>query len=172
MNKRKLFFLSSITLLVINLFSACKDIEIPGGPLSAYDQVYMPSAISTPDTINLKMKDSIQNVAFGADFGGYAYPEQDIQVEFQIAPDLIAAFNLKKGTKYELLPEGCYTFEKKSATILKGKLSTDPLHISINPFGKLVARKGYILPVTISQIDEGVQVNEDLRTTYFLIKAL
>jgi len=171
MKKRKLFFCSIITLIVISIFSACKDIEIPGGPLSAYDQVYMPTAISSPDTITIKMKDSLQSIAFGACFGGYAYPQQDIKVDFQIAPDLIDAFNLKKGTIYELLPEGSYTIEQTSATILKGKLSSDPLHITINPFGKLVARKGYILPVTISQINDGVKVNEDLRTTYFLVKA-
>lgn len=171
MNKHKLFFCCIITLMVINIFSACKDIEIPGGDLSAYDQVYMPTAISSPNAISLKMKDSLQSIAFGAYFGGYAYPEQDIIVEFQIARDLIDAFNLKNGTSYELLPEGCYTIEQTSATILKGKLSSDPLHITINPFGKLVARKGYILPITISQINDGVKVNEDLRTTYFLIKA-
>lgn len=172
MKNQRLLYYKIIVLLAIYLFSSCGDkIEIPGGPLSAYNKVYMPSAVNTADTINLKMADSIQSFVYGAYFGGYSYPTQDIKVDFEVSTALVDSFNLKHGSNYTLLPEGSYTLEKTSAIIPKGKLSSNPLHISINPLGKLVIFKEYLLPVSISKIDDGITLNQNLKTSYYIVKA-
>ena len=173
MTNHKFIFYCVFALIAINLFSSCKDnVVIPGGPISAYDMVYMPGAAHVPDTVTIKMTDSIQNVVYGAYYGGYDYPVHDINVEFEVSTTLVDSFNLKHGTKYVVLPEGAFTLEQTTAIIPKGNVSTAPLHISINPFGKLIKATNYLLPVSISKIDADVKLNEKMKTTYYLIKAL
>ena len=173
MTNYKSLFNSILVLMAINIFTSCQNnIEIPGGSLSQYDKVYMQSAAKSFNTVTLKMADSIQTFVYGASFGGYDTPTQDIKVEFGVASTLVDTFNLKNGTNYTLLPAGSYTLSQTSTIIPTGKLSTDPLAISINPVAaKLVLFKEYLLPVTISKIDDNVKVNESMRTAYYIVKA-
>lgn len=159
--------------MVVTFFTACnKDIEIPGGPLNAYDKVYMPAAARNPNVVNLKLIDSTYQVVYGAAFGGYGYPEQDIHVQFAVKPALADSFNLTNNTTHTLLPEGSYTISQTSSVILKGKLNTDPLIVTINPLkANLVKLKKYILPVSLSVVEGGVAVNEDLSTAYYVFQA-
>jgi len=171
MTNHRLLFYSIIAVLAINIFSSCKDVEIPGGSNSAYNNVYMPAAINTPDSVTIKMADSTQTIVYGAYFGGYDSPSHDINVQFAVAPELVSTFNLKNGTNYPILPDGSYTLSQTSGVIPKGKLSTEPYKISINPVAaKLTLFQNYLLPVTISKIDDNVTVNESMRTTYYVVK--
>lgn len=171
MIKYKLLSCSAFAFVAITLFSACKDIEIPGGSLSAYDKVYMPRAVTERNKVELQLKDSAQSFVFGANFGGYGTPAKDITVDFAVATDSVVVYNLKYQTAYPVLPDGTYTLDKTTATIAKGGLSTEPLHVNINPFGKLESNKTYLLPITISKVTDGFSINPMLKTTYFLITA-
>lgn len=171
MTKHKLLFYSFIAFVAISTFSACKEIEIPGGPLSAYDKIYMPTAAADRNNVKLQLKDSVQSFVFGANFGGYGTPGKDITVDFAVATDSVAVYNQKYGTAYPVLPEGFYVIDKTTASIAKGNLSTEPLHVSLNPFGKLESNKTYLLPISISKVTDGFSINPTLKTTYFLITA-
>ncbi len=171
MLKFKLLFCSALFVVLLTVFPGCKDVEIPGGSLSAYDKVYMPRAVTDRNKVELQLKDSIQSFVFGADFGGYGIPAKDIIVDFTVANDSVAVYNLKYQTAYPVLPDGTYTLDKITATIAKGSLSTEPLHVYVNPFGKLDRNKTYLLPITISKVTDGFTINPLLKTTYFLITA-
>jgi hypothetical protein len=167
----KLLLYSVLVFVVLGMSPGCKDVEIPGGSLSAYDKVYMPSAVTDRNKVELQLKDSVQSFVFGAAFGGYGWPSSDITVDFTVVTDSVVVYNQKYGTAYPVLPDGTYTLDKTTATIAKGGLSTEPLHVNVNPFGKLGRNKTYLLPITINKVTDGFTINPLLKTTYFLVKA-
>ena len=153
------------------LFSCDDDIEIPGGNPQVFDRVYMPAAVRNPNMVTLKMADSIQNVVYGANFSGFGYPETDIHVQFEVNESLVDSFNQKNGTDYPILPAISYQLSQTSAIITEGEIATDPLIIGINPKNSLDLFKDYLLPVSISEINSDYQLNEELRTAYFVVQA-
>lgn len=171
MNTKRI--IQSVTICFISVvMSACEKIDIPKEELmSTYDQVYMAAAARNPNSVVLKMADSVYYIVYGASFGGFGAAPQDIGVTFETDPSKAAAFNSLNGTNYPLLPEGSYQFTETSATIKKGTLATAPLAIRINPFEKLELFKDYILAVSIKGASGGVKLNESLTTAYFVVRA-
>jgi hypothetical protein len=159
-------------LVLTGIMTSCeKKVEIPGGPLSAYNMVYMPQAASNPRAIKLRFADSLQSFDFGADFGGYDYAGTDIEVQFEVNPALVDSFNKRNGTSYSLLDPETYSLSGTSAKIPKGSLISDALHVNINPYNKLILFKDYLLPIGISKITDGISLSKELATTYFVIRA-
>ena len=159
-------------LMVASAVYGCKDtVELPNQPLEAYNKIYMPQAVDGPVSRTLKIKDTVQAVVYGANFGGRDYPTADIPVSFSINKAVIDSFNLANKTSYLLLPEGTYTMPTTNAVIGKGQLATAPLSISFKTTGAgaIPAFKTYILPVSISS--NAMKVNEALRTTFFIVKS-
>ena len=154
------------------ILTGCEpDILLPDQPVDQYTQVYMPAAVNGPVIKTLKIKDSVQTVIYGANYGGVGYPDEDVQVSFMIDNSKVDSFNLANGFNLPLLPANSYTMSATTAVIPKGKLSTAPLNISFKTTGPdaMVALKIYLLPVTITS--SSVTVNESLRTTFFIIQA-
>lgn len=151
---------------------ACHEkIEIPGDDIQEFDRIYMPQAVLNPNSVILTMADSIQNVVYGANFGGYSYPSVDTPILFEVNESLVDSFNQKNGTKYSILPLSSYTFTQPSAIIHAGELSTPPLKIGINPQNNLELFKEYILPITIKS-GGNFPINEDLKTAFFVVQAI
>ena len=153
-------------------FGCTKDkLDLPDQPVEIYSQVYMPEAVNGSVFTTLKITDSLQTVVYGANFGGQGYPDNDIALKFMVDSAKIDSFNLANGTIYELLPSSSYQLASLSATIPKGKTSTMPLEISIKTTGAgaMDVLKTYLLPVSIAT--SSVKVNENLRTTFYLIKS-
>jgi hypothetical protein len=160
-----------VGLATCGLFYGCKDqLNLPSQPLGVYNQVYMPAAYSTVIT-TLKITDSVQTAIYGADFGGYKYPTADIPVTFKVIPAMVDSFNMVNKTNYTLLPEGTYSIETSTATILKGQLSTNPFKISFKTKGPgaMDGFKTFILPITLTST--GMKVNPALRTAYYQVFA-
>ncbi|MGQ8336973.1 BT_3987 domain-containing protein [Sunxiuqinia sp. A32] len=163
-----LFFVSLCFLSV-----SCKDnIEIPGGDPDEYSRIYMSAAVGKLNVVTLQMIDSVQLISYGASFGGYGYPSNDIQVQFSVDKNLVDTYNLKNETNYPILPAESYELSHIVAVIPAGEVSTIPLHIEINPQSGLELFKTYLLPVSIRETDSEYIINEDLKTTYFLIQAV
>lgn len=151
---------------------AChQDIDIPGGDVQQYSRIYMPQAVLNPNHVQLTMADSIQQVVYGASFGGYGYPSVDTQVVFEVNESLVDSFNQKNGTGYAILPLSSYTFKQSSALIPAGKLATSPLKIEINPKNNLELFKEYLLPVSLKRV-ENFRINKDLKTAFFVVQAI
>lgn len=159
-------------LLTIGIAYGCKDeVDLPDQPLENYMQIYMPQAVNSPVNKVLNISDEPQEIIYGANFGGQDYPEQRIDLKFVVSPALVDTFNKKNNTAYELLPPSTYTMSDADAAIPSGKLTTGPLKISVTTSGPSAVTmfKTYLLPVSIS--GTSYKVNENLRTTYYLIKA-
>ncbi|MDO6429617.1 DUF1735 domain-containing protein [Flavitalea sp. BT771] len=164
-----------LTVLVISsAMAGCKEeVNLPPQPLSKYIQLYMPQAVNGPVTYNLNTGDTIPPVIiYGADYGGADYPDQDIPVTFTVDASLVDTFNISHNTNYTLLPSKSYKMSELNGVIKKGQLATEPLKISITLKGDSAPdiSKAYILPVTITK--SAVQVNENLRTAYFIINII
>jgi len=154
------------------LLAACKDkYDLPDQPLSKYIKVYMPAAVNNPVNRVLAITDSAQVIIYGADYGGADYPQADIPVTFSVNPALVDSFNRANNTAYTLLPEHGYTLSAISAVIPRGQLSTPPLELAVKTSGAggIAALKDYLLPISI--VKSTVTVNEQLRTTFFVIRA-
>lgn len=167
-------FIFATTILAASLYMSCSDkVTLPPQPLSDYEKIYMPQAVNNPVKKVLIITDTPQVVVYGANYGGQDYPVQDIQVDFTINPSMVDTFNLKNNTQYKILPAASYVFTQTSATIQRGTLSTTPMEIKINTGGPNAfdVLTDYLLPVTIAGSKGTIKVNEELRTTYFLIRS-
>ncbi len=158
--------------LTLFLISCQKQIVIPGGNPADFEQVYMPEAARNPNVVTLLMSDSVQNIVYGANFGGYGYPSGDIHVQFEVNESMVDSFNLANGTNYPILPATSYSMGKLSALILKGKISTEPLLVKINPINNLTVFKKYLLPISIKVPDQKYPVNTKLKTSFFVVQAI
>lgn len=168
--KRKLLLYTSTGILTALFFTAAcsynTDIANPGD----YVQIYMPQAVEIPSKRTFVMTDTAHTIIFGAAYGGPDYPTQNIEVEFKVDESLVQQFNEANETDYAVMPEGSYVLESTSGIIKRGALKTDPLRIKVKTKGILVPFKPYLLPVSISQVNGGLSVNENLKTSYFLIE--
>jgi hypothetical protein len=161
-------------LLIIMLFVSCSEkVTLPPQPLSDYEKIYMPQAVNNPVKKILMVADTAQIIIYGANYGGQDYPSQDIPVDFAITPALVDSFNLKNSTKYKVLPAGTYSFTQTSAVIEKGKLATQPLELKVNTNGPnaIDVLTDYLIPITLAAPKSNIKLNEELRTTYFLIRS-
>lgn len=152
----------------------CKDnVDLPDQPLENYINVYMPQGINGPVTANLKVKENlVQTVVFGADYGGYGFPDTDVPVSFAVDNSLVAVYNAANKTSYQVLPAASYSMSANNAVIPQGKLATEPLKISFKTTGNsaMTAFTTYLLPVTVSC--PTVKVRESLKTVYYVVRAL
>lgn len=160
--------------VVILAFTAygCKDkVVLPDQPLSNYIQVYMPQAVNGPVTYNFSTADTVApSIIYGANYGGFGYPDQDVPLSFEVDPAVADSFNTANSTDYALLPAKSYTLGSTSAVIKKGELSTEPLRVTLNITGDNAPgdiSKTYILPVSLK--DASVKISPALQTYYCLI---
>lgn len=167
--KYKIFLLG---LVVFTSVYSCKDkYDLPYQPIDSYTNVYMPQVVNGPIVNNLKIKDIVQTVTYGAIYGGQGYPDADVPVSFAVDDALVASYNTANKTNYAVLPRGSYTLSATNAVIPKGKTSTDPLNVSFKTVGAsaMEALKTYLLPITVSCAS--VKVNQALKTAYYIVKA-
>ncbi len=156
------------TLLLLLIFAACEYDPQIAHPAD-YVNVYMPQALDNPDVYNQARLDTSQGVIFGAYYGGPDYPDRDIKVTFSVDTSLTEVYNIKNNTHYIPAPQGSYEISKLSAVIPKGKLSTEPLYITINKEKLIDSKSQYMIPLEIVSVD-GANISPDLSITYFLIK--
>jgi len=168
-----------ILLILFGLISTvswygCKDdVDLPDQPLENYVNVYMPQGVNGPVTTNLKVKDNlVQTVVFGADYGGYGYPDADVPVSFAVNNALVASYNTANNTNYQVLPATAYTLSATNSVIPQGKLSSTPLKVNFKTTGSgaMNAFTTYLLPITMSC--QTVKVREALKTVYYIVTAL
>lgn len=153
------------------LFAACEKIAIPRDELTdSYDNVYLAAAARNPNEVTLKMADSTYEITYGASFGGYGYPAEDINVEFMEDAAKAAAFNQANNTSYPLLPASCYAFGELNAVIPKGSVSTRPLAVKVNPDKGMELFKEYLLAISIKNAGDA-KMETSLQTAYYIVKA-
>jgi hypothetical protein len=165
---KQLFFIS--TLFTGALFlSACgqtalEDVADPGD----FAVVYLRQAAESPLACTLPVVDTDQDILLNANYGGVDYPAADITVGLKVMPELVAAYNEQNNTNYPVLPETAYTLEQPSTVIPQGKLYSQPVRLKVNTL-RMPGIAAHILPVGITEVSNGIRINENLRTVYYLI---
>lgn len=136
-----------------------------------YAKIYIPQARNSPVEYDVVTGiDSVQVFNYQAVYGGPGKPTHDIKVQFRVDTSLVDSFNIKHFTSYPLLPKSNYELSGLSATIPAGQDFSPALTLTINGSQGIPDNK-YLLPITISQTNADVPVNEDLRTAYFVFNA-
>ena len=99
-----------------------------------------------------------------------SYPSgDDVKVNLKVDPSLIAIYNAKNDTHYEMLSAEHYQLSQESVTIPAGKITSDEVGIKFLKLDELEIDATYLCPLSISGA-EGVGVMDGSRTMYYLVR--
>ena len=99
-----------------------------------------------------------------------SYPlGEDVKVNLKVDPSLIAVYNAKNDTHYEMLSAEHYQLSQESVTIPAGKITSDEVSIKFLKLDELEIDATYLCPLSISGA-EGVGVMDGSRTMYYLVR--
>lgn len=158
------FVILIIGIWIINSCSVNHSLEA-----DKFAKVYMPLARNKAETYTLVTGiDTSITITYGATYGGPGEPNKNINVSFSVAPALVDSFNYDNSTSYKLLPDKAYKLGKASTIIPAGESFSSRLTLKF--IGNIdIEEDKYLLPVTMQVNSENVPINENLKTTYFLI---
>ncbi len=95
---------------------------------------------------------------------------QDIDVELEIRPDLLEAYNAKYQKNYQLPPQGCFELESTNATILAGYNTSSKVNFVVNSISEFAEGVTYCVPVAIKSASGDMTVLEPSRVLYIVLK--
>lgn len=124
---------------------------------------------STPVCDDLLIKPSITEASREITYRIASPAGQDIEVSFDAAPAMAAAYNLIYNDNATALDAHYYSIPKKNATIKAGDISSDNIVIEFKNTNELDKSKRYVLPVTILNATN-IDVLESAATAYFVFK--
>ena len=153
-------------LLLLAVSCEMQELEVPNA--KDYSKVYLRSAVENPVGYTLAVKDEWFSLPIGAGYGGVEFPASDLEIKLAVEPQLASDYNERNGTNYPMMPENSYQLEDELLTIPIGKNSSGNATIKINPI-HFTGLRPHILPVSISEVNGEVSVNEDLRTVYLMV---
>lgn len=169
LTKYNLAALLTASLALFNITACKEDIDI--SEYTDYANLYMPQAYNKPSMHSFTMSSDVENIVYGAGLGTTGENNKDITVKFKVDPALVQAYNNENYTSYPMMPEGSFELEQTETTIKKGSLNSPALKLKVKTLSHFDGVGYYLLPVSIEQVSGDVPVNEQLRTTYFLVKA-
>ncbi|WP_196936334.1 BT_3987 domain-containing protein [Sphingobacterium hungaricum] len=165
LTKSRLFFVSTSLGL---LFASCtKDVEYT---VENEGTIYMAQSYQNVAAVTLFDIDSIQDIYFGASYGGLQYPGADIPVSFEVDESLIATYNAQNGTEFIPFPASSYTISGLQTVIRAGRADSDPLKVVVTA-KELVLGQPYMIPIKMVSAGSG-SFNENLSVSYFRIDSL
>lgn len=131
---------------------------------SAYLNV---AATKNAETFTFNRKVTSQTKTFTVKL---SYPSgEDVKVNLKVDPSLIAVYNAKNDTHYEMLSAEHYQLSQESVTIPAGKITSDEVSIKFLKLDELEIDATYLCPLSISGA-EGVGVMDGSRTMYYLVR--
>lgn len=92
----------------------------------------------------------------------------DVKVNLDINSFLVKSYNTQMSTNYSMLPEGSYSIDTKEVVISAGASVSSSATVMIDKT-KLQEGVQYVIPVTITSVDGGLEVIESSRTIYLKI---
>lgn len=111
--------------------------------------------------------DGPQSMGLTATASGKA--SQDIQVQFEVRPDLLKEYNNSMNKKYEMPPAGSYEIEGTSVTMKAGSNVSDQVKISILSVDQFKDGAAYCIPITIKSVSSEFSILESSRTAFITI---
>ncbi len=157
-----------LSVLLMTFGSGCiKDVEYP---VENEGTIYMAQAYQDRASVTLFDIDSVQDINFGASYGGLQKPASDIAVSFQVDESLIAEYNQKNGTDFIPFPQSSYTITGLNSTIRSGEVDSDPLKIIVTA-KEMERGQPYMIPVRMISASGGT-ADPNLSIAYFRIDSL
>lgn len=95
--------------------------------------------------------------------------DRDVEVTFEVRPDLAAEYNMIHGDNARLLPEKYYNLSSLKSLIRAGSVLGEDITVDFSDINELNMDFRYVLPVRIVDSD-GAPVLETGRTTYFVLR--
>jgi hypothetical protein len=167
---KKIALLNIILLAGIMVLSGCH--KNPAGPKKPKKaEVYMPQALHNPVKITLTNDSPKDTAKYSASVGGDEAANNNITVHFDVDSSLIDTYNSNHSTSLLLLPQSNYKLSKVEEMIHAGDKDGAPLKVIISGSQPTLQKgQNYLLPITVSTSEGGMDVNEKLQTTYFVIQ--
>lgn len=167
-NNYKLLLLTTV-LLGVNSCGDAVDENFNVDSPERYSVIYSGKGFNGDVVLDMRIPEDTV-VFMYANYGGIVPLKNEIKVTFETAPELLDAYNELNLTAYKLLPESCYSLENDQVSIQQGKSGSNPMRININT-ADMPGPGPYLLPVVISNVsDASINVNENLRSVYFVIR--
>ncbi|UII19622.1 BT_3987 domain-containing protein [Fulvivirga ligni] len=154
------------------VFACDPDVDIPGNEkVDSYSKVYMAQAEGGARKYTYGISDKPEHLTLGATYGGMDYPSGDVMINIDIDDQLVADYNSANGTSYPILPHEAYEVSGNEVKILSGEVSSSLIDVTISTQeGDMIPFEEYMMAAQITNVSEGVTLNTDLQTAYFILK--
>lgn len=154
--------------LIVFIFASCEPKELDIEDSRQYSKIFMQSAIAGSVEHSFTIGDEWHKIRIGAGYGGVDQLDSDVTVTFEVRPDLVEEFNMANGTRYAVLPPESYRFDVSTVTIPAGGTGSNSIEFEVNPY-YFGGTRSFLLPVSIKEVDQDIEINPELGTTYFVI---
>lgn len=124
---------------------------------------------SQPVCDDLLIKDEVSEASRSIAYRIAEPADKDIQINFDAAPAMTAAYNLAYGDNAVALADKYYEIPNKTTVIKAGDISSDDIVINFKNTNELENSRRYVLPVTITSASD-IGVLGSRRTAYFIFK--
>ena len=98
-----------------------------------------------------KVEDNINEHVFNVSARISNISDSDVNVTYQIGDaQMVADYNAKNGTKYQMMPANNFSLQKNSSVIKKGSVYAEPCQLALKNLSTIQEGNTYVIPVTIA----------------------
>lgn len=141
------------------LLNSCKE-------SNDYKEAIYITGIENSDKVNL-VADGPTSLAITASTSFKT--DKNLEVSFEVHPELLENFNEKTGKKCIIPPTESYNLENSKVIIKQGSNISSPVKLSILSLDDFKEGNSYCIPVSIKKVSGGVSVLESSRTIFVTI---
>ena len=99
----------------------------------------------------LKLENNVSSHAFNITTRVSNISDSDVNVTYQIGDaQMVADYNAKNGTKYQMMPAENFSLQKNSTVIKKGSVYAEPCQLALKNLSTIQEGNTYVIPVTIA----------------------
>ena len=98
-----------------------------------------------------KVEDNINEHVFNVSARISNISDSDVNVTYQIGDaQMVADYNAKNGTKYQMMPANNFSLQKNSSVIKKGSVYAEPCQLALKNLSTIQEGNTYVIPITIA----------------------
>ena len=98
-----------------------------------------------------KVEDNINEHVFNVSARISKISDSDVNVTYQIGDaQMVADYNAKNGTKYQMMPANNFSLQKNSTVIKKGSVYAEPCQLALKNLSTIQEGNTYVIPITIA----------------------
>lgn len=132
-----------------------------------YPAIYMTDAQANPDK---SMTIDEPPVGTSITVSSSVVVEHDIQIQLEVKPELLAAYNDKYGKNYQIPPKDSYALSATETAILAGFNTSAAIDFTVTSISEFAEGVTYCVPVGIKSVSGGISVLEPSRTLFIVLK--